>query len=299
MVYQSQSECASNANIEDDRIRSDNKISKILALLMVAANILMSSIRRKRNIASVKKTTIQRLLNSPNATALVATCMLAACSGTELQRGWAYRYGPSVNLPEDEVSVSISRQINIMEKLAIVAEANRNGPTDYYLVTLAGFNFVDEQCDAFLRELYAIEVERNRAKRGLDGAGLLTGAILQASPASKATMEIVAQAFGFAGLMADTYANSYLMNARPSTILGVVSKLQRAYQDQTAIDKEKITSRPAAYAQIRGYLQLCMPVTIESHINERVVSSSAVSGTKATGEVGSGPGTSKAVRLAD
>lgn len=230
---------------------------------------------------------------------LLGALTLAGCGGKELQRGWSYRYGPANNLPEEEVTASISRQMNIMEQLALVAEANKNGPTDYYLVTLAGFNFVDEQCDAFLRELYAIELERTRAKRGLEGAQLLTGAILQASPASKATMEIVAQAFGFAGLLTDTYANSYLMNTRPSTILGVVNKLQRAYQDQTAADRKKINSRPAAYSQIRGYLQLCMPVTIESHINERVVSSSAVSGEQATGEKAKGPGPIKAVRLSD
>jgi hypothetical protein len=228
----------------------------------------------------------------------VSVLMLAGCTALETQRGWAFRNGPDSAMPATAIEASIVNQITIMDQFVLVADAKRNNQIDYYLVTLAGFNFIDEQCDAFLRELYAIDLERTRAKRGLEGAGLLAGAILQASPASKATIEIVAQAFGFAGLMTDTFANSYLINARPSTIFNVVSKLQREYQDLTERNKARLDSRPAAYAQIRGYLQLCMPVTIESQMNEHLVAGSALGGREATGQEGTGPGTARTVKLA-
>jgi hypothetical protein len=264
---------------------------------LVARSSAIATGSRCRTGRGAQGRTIAR--NALRYIALSGILVLSNCAGSELQRGWTHRYGPAVALSEEDVASSVLRQISIMEQLALAADTTKTGTTDYYQVTLAGFNFIDEQCDAFLRELYMIDVERNRLKRGIDGAQLLTGAVLSASPASKATMEIVAQAFGFAGLLTDTYANSYLMNTRPSTILSVVSKLQNAYQDQTEKDKSRINSRPAAYAQIRGYLRLCMPVTIESQINERVVTSKAVSGNDATREATKGPGTTKSVRLAD
>ena len=99
-----------------------------------------------------------------------------------------------------------------MENLAKVAH-DSSGRYDPYIITLAGFNFVDEQCDAYLHELFIIDQDRDKLKAGLNSAGLVTNAILAATPASKTSMAIVAQAFGLSSQFTDTVANSYLYGA--------------------------------------------------------------------------------------
>jgi hypothetical protein len=227
--------------------------------------------------------------------AFVAVSSLSGCAGTEATAGWGNRYGPNPALPAEAITKSSDNQVRIMSALFEVAH-DSNHHTTPYLVTLAGFNFVDEQCDAYLHELFAIEHEHEVTKKGIDQVGLLSNAVLGAVPASKTTMAIVAQAFGLASQYTDTIANSYLLGAHTSTILGIVSKLQLAYRDQAALDKAKINSEPEAYFRIRGYLQLCMPPTIESKINETLTSATAAAGEQATGK-SVGPGTALATKL--
>ena len=220
---------------------------------------------------------------------------LGACANGAVS-GWSNRYGPDPAFPSAEVSKSADNQVAVLDALKVVSH-NSAGQVDPYLLTLAGFNFVDEQCDAYLHELFVIDQDRDRLKQGIDVAGLVTNAILASTPASKASMAIVAQAFGLSSQFTDTVANSYLYGAHASTILGVVSKLQAAYRDQADKDKSQISSEPAVYYRIRGYLQLCMPPTIESKINDTLSSSTAVSGKAATDSASGGSGTSKATKL--
>lgn len=220
---------------------------------------------------------------------------ISGCSSDVLS-GWPNRYGPDPALPSAQVATSSDNQVAIFENLAKVSH-DSSGQLNPYLVTLAGFNFIDEQCDAYLHELFVIDQERDRLKQGINSAGLMTNAILAATPASKVSMAVVAQAFGLSSQFTDTIANTYLYNVHASTVYGVVSKLQSAYRDQANTDMAKINSEPAAYFRIRGYLQLCLPPTIESKINEVVASSTAVGGKEATGTNSTGPGTSTTTRL--
>ncbi|WP_192245872.1 hypothetical protein [Rhizobium sp. ARZ01] len=227
----------------------------------------------------------------------VIVCGLSGCG--ETAAGWQHRYGPQPMLSETAISSSVNSQQVIMNKLREIAfEGAGATPMDnpYYLTMLAGFNYIDEQCDAYLRELFVLDQERDRLKKGIDSAGLLTNLGLAASSVSKNTMAIATQAFGLTSQYADTVANSYLYGADSGTIFGVVSKLQAAYRDQAEADKLRINSTPIAYARIRGYLQLCMPPTIESKIDEALASGKGVAGAEATGEKG-GSGTAMQTRL--
>ena len=94
-----------------------------------------------------------------------------------------------------------------------------------------------------------------------------TGAILTAANASKVSIEIVAQAFGFSQGITDIVANSYLFSLPPSTVTKNVKDAQFAYRGQTETDKLTISSAALAYARIRGYLALCFPQSIEAQID--------------------------------
>ncbi len=217
--------------------------------------------------------------------------LLSGCAGLA---DWDKRYGPDPRLPQVAVTNSVDHQHEIIAALYRLTDCSdgRSDPACRYQVTVAGFNFVDEQCDAYLRELFILDKERDRARTFLTSADKLTSVILAATPASKATMEIVAQAFGFSASYLNAATDSYLYKTNSGNILHVVAELQKAYRDQTAAHKDLLNSEPDVYAQIRGYLRLCMPPTIESKIEE-VISAS----TSKPADTDTGPGTNQDASL--
>jgi hypothetical protein len=222
---------------------------------------------------------------------LAAAIILSGCSGMESAKGWNNRYGPETSISPDAVTNSVDAQLMFMAQFERAAGLQ---PTPYQ-VTLAGFNYVDEQCDAYLHELFALEVDLDRARKSVDGLGLLTNAVLGAVPASKASMAVVTQAFGLSSQYVDTLSKGYLLGARASTVLSTVEKMKAIYRDQASATQKQINSRPEVYSRIRGYLQLCMPQTIEAKMSETLASTTAVAGKEATGS--SGPGSSQTIKL--
>src|SRR5580704_2435922 len=90
---------------------------------------------------------------------------MSGCSSGALS-GWPNRYGPDPSLPGAQVAASADNQVTIFQGLAKVSH-DSSGRLNPYLVTLAGFNFVDEQCDAYLHELFVIDQDRVRLKQGI------------------------------------------------------------------------------------------------------------------------------------
>ncbi len=215
-------------------------------------------------------------------------------TGCEAASGFHNRYGPDPAMPAVLVSASADHQDLIMKRLKDSANCPAGSEDSRgcnYATTVVGFNFVDEQCDAYLRELFALDKERDRLKNAIGGAGLLTNAILAVSPASKVTMAIATQAFGLSSSYVDALTDSYLYKKDAGVVLTVVANLQAQYRDnvyKAYMDEEPfvITNVPQSYSFIRGYLRLCMPPTIESKITEALAGA-----TTAPPPKGSGPGT--------
>lgn len=221
---------------------------------------------------------------------VLGTISLAGC---EAANGFGNRYGPDPAMPTTLVNASADHADNIMARLKASANCppgTENSSECNYATTLVGFNFVDEQCDAYLRELFALDKERDRLKNAIGSAGLLTNAILAVSPASKVTMAIAAQAFGLSSSYVDVLADSYLYQKDAGVVFTVVATLQAQFRDNIykayADNKLFINNDPQSYSFIRGYLRLCMPPTIESKITEALAGASARLPPK-----GSGPGT--------
>lgn len=207
-----------------------------------------------------------------------------AMAGCVAQDGWQYRYGPNHRMPAGQVAEIVRNQAEVMSLLR--AQANSN---DWYEVTLAGFNFVDEQCDAYLHELFVLDRTRNRLRSAITGTGTITQAILGVTPASKASIAIVAQAFGLASQLTDEFTNSYLFQSQSSNVVNIVGELQRQYRDQAGRDHAAIRpSMSAAYARIRGYLRLCLPPTIEAEVTKLLARATARPGAPSPESRGSG-----------
>ena len=205
---------------------------------------------------------------------------IASCSSTDetsvLRQSWQHRYGPSPAMSQTEALASASSQ-----KAIVSAFLSVNGDqTDYFGATLAGYNFVDEQCDTYMRALFVLDKDRELTKSGIDAIGQVTNAIIGVIPASKLTMGVVTQAFGLGGQFADDMFKGYLYGSSPGTISHVVDTLRAKYRSDTANAKSAINAGgvPTSYAYIRGYLRLCLPSTISASIDN------ALSGTKAATE---------------
>ncbi|WP_143748317.1 hypothetical protein [Mesorhizobium carmichaelinearum] len=191
-------------------------------------------------------------------------------------KGWPYRNGPDPVMPYAAVKPHLDNQVRIMnafESNVIRYGGDQSGSKIWYYTALEGYNFVDGECDQYMDELYALDHGRDRFKSAVDSTGLLVNAIMATDPSSKVAMSIVAQAFGLASKYVDTFANSYLYSGHSSTVHHVVSEMQAAYRSKVV--PSAITSEPEAYQSIRGYLELCLPPTIEAKIDEALSASKA------------------------
>ncbi|NNU40571.1 hypothetical protein G9X64_29625 [Rhizobium sophorae] len=163
-----------------------------------------------------------------------------------------------------------------MESLRADAEYAYGGTPNWYDVTLAGYNYVDDRCSIYFDSIFKLNRQREAAKSGISAFGQTTNAILGVTGATQLSMTVVAQAFGLASNLTDVVAGTYLYELPPATTKKFVGELARAYRDGTARQKGSIDSAPSAYGYIRGYLDLCLPATIEGELVEHVGSAIAV-----------------------
>lgn len=194
---------------------------------------------------------------------------LAGCSQLNM------RTGPAPILDVTSIDTATSNQIEITNALARDAGLNADGTVDYYRVAEAGFNYVDDQCQAYFDEMYFIDRGRSQVKSALAAASSTTAAILGVTNASTLTLSVVASAFGFASTATDIVAGTYLYALPPATTQGLVDKLKAAYRDQASNMRAEITTPTAAYHHIQSYLALCLPPRIEAEIVSTVSAAGA------------------------
>lgn len=217
-----------------------------------------------------------------NAYKMIATlgfaCAAASCSS--MQALWEDRYGPSPVFNAAEVEKATNQQMEVLRAFAAGAGLPWPPPAApssgyWYQVTLAGFNYVDDACTRYMEDLFGWERKKNRTKDILSLAAASTAAILGATNAGKHSLIIVAEAFGFATGATTILADSYLFKLHPSTIQSIALKLQEAYRNASADKARAIDSPAVAYQHVRGYLTLCLPVTLEQKIDEYLAATSA------------------------
>lgn len=224
----------------------------------------------------------------------VLTVMAIGLAGCGAVPGSETRYGPAQTLDVTDVVAETKRQADVMAAFAEGAgykDLAATGHREWYDVTLAGYNYVDEKCDAYLRQLFVLEREKNRASESIVQVDKLTGAILGASGASSMSIQVVAQAFGFGSTMTKLMADSYLYSVPLPTLFSAEERLRKVYRDAAADNAAAIDNRAAAYQSIRGYLSLCFPQTIESKV---IAAVDAAKITPSDGKTGAKPNAKKA-----
>lgn len=182
-----------------------------------------------------------------------------------------------------DVEAASKNRAAILNALSRDAGYDGSSHVNMYQLTLAGFNYVDDSCSQYFDRLFKLSRQRDAAKSTLSVVGQASDAILLATGASKLTMAIVAQAFGLASSMTDIAAGTYLYQLPPAPTKKFVETLMAAYKDGVSRQRDMITSPTMAYSYIRGYLNLCLPATIEGELIDHVSSATAVADPGLTG----------------
>ncbi|MCP4937130.1 MAG: hypothetical protein GY927_23715 [bacterium] len=193
--------------------------------------------------------------------------------------------GLSPVLQSESVERGSMRKKKILLALREDAEFGLNREVNWYDVTVAGFNFVDDQCTSYFNQLYKLRRSTNAAKSGINAFDKTTNAILAATGNNVLTISIVAQAFGLASDLVDAYSDTFLYNLPPSETSRFVRELQRAYRNGIAAQQSVITSPAETYHQLQEYLNICLPQTIEARLIERIATTSAATVPTAAGSV--------------
>ncbi|BAL76830.1 hypothetical protein [Bradyrhizobium cosmicum] len=216
----------------------------------------------RRNEAAVRRT-----LSLLACTA--ATLLLADCKELDRNRG----LNPVIQA--GDVEIASQNQVRILNALAIDYNVSNSRSSYWYDVSVAGFNYVDDECRVYFNDLFFLNREKDEIKTGLAAAGATAAAIMGVTGASTKSIAIVAQAFGLGAISTDLVAGTFLYQVPPATALGFVKELQLAYRNGIADRKAMINSPSTSYHAIQDYLSLCLPPTIEAKIAEHVASARA------------------------
>lgn len=198
-----------------------------------------------------------------------AALLLADCKELDRNRG----LNPIIQA--SDVEIASQNQMRILTALAIDYGISDTRSSYWYDVSVAGFNYVDDECRVYFNDLFFLNREKDEIKTGLAAAGATAAAIMGVTGASTKSISIVAQAFGLGAISTDLVAGTFLYQVPPATALGFVKELQLAYRNGVADRKAMITSPSSAYHAIQDYLSLCLPPTIEAKIAEHVASARA------------------------
>jgi hypothetical protein len=202
--------------------------------------------------------------------------------------------GPNPNLVAADVEASTINEINVMDSLLRRAQlgfAPEIPSPRWYLVVPAGFSYVDEVCNTYIRALYDLDRDRDRIKSGLIMADKATSAILGVTDAGPKAIQIAAQAFGLAANGTDIFVDRYQFKVEPSIVYLTLEKMRTQYRTSVAALAPAVQSPAQVILVLRKYLSLCQPSFIEATINEYVAVAGAGSNIDVS-DVGprSGPG---------
>jgi hypothetical protein len=182
--------------------------------------------------------------------------------------------GPVIDANELQLSSNNARMV--VDALLLDAAAVNGMPATYYEATVAGFNFVDDQCALYFDQLFFLNRRKDAIKNALNSFNQTTNAILAVTDAKTLTMAIVAQAFGLATSMVDIVSGTFLYELPPSATLKFVESTRSAYRIGAASIKRDINNPAEAYHQIQSYLALCQPPTIEAMLSRHIANASGV-----------------------
>lgn len=192
--------------------------------------------------------------------------------------------GPSPILVTTDIQNSTTNESQMIDSLLLRAgffaedkethEALRNRPdigsTNWYYLVPAGFNYIDEKCNIYMRALYDLDRNRDRFKSGLVLVDKSSNAIMGVAGASSKVMQVTAQAFGMTNGLADVFVDRYEFKVEPTIVFLTLDKLRTKYREEIARRRDTVKSPGEALLILRNYLNICQPNSIEAVVNNYV-----------------------------
>lgn len=131
-----------------------------------------------------------------------------------------------------------------------------------------GLNDIDRRCDAYLAWLDNKRRSREPKIKQISDIGTATQAIMSFTGSNPTALDVVGVAFG---LIVDSVANYHsrlLLEIEGSSVQAVVFRERTRLRSE--INAINFTNKPEAYHAIRSYLNVCLPHTIETEINNTI-----------------------------
>jgi hypothetical protein len=168
---------------------------------------------------------------------------------------------------QDQYIYYICRQAGFNADTAVGSSCEVGNWTAF---TVAGMNDIDQRCDAYLNWLDAQRRDRTPVLGQIAAMGAAASGIMGVAGAGTAAIAIVATAFGLAGTTYANWNSRLLLDVDHSTVQAVVYKRQVQYRQDNTSAIGSVHDRPTAIYLLRNYLRICMPITIETDINNTV-----------------------------
>ncbi len=212
-------------------------------------------------------------------------CLLLCAAGTVGCRPY-YAGGPDPVLRPVSVAASTTNYLAVQSTLVERAGYSSPSSANWYQVAVAGFGYVDEQCSSYLAELYQVRRNRDHLKNQFSAIGATTNAVLGFTGAGQVGILTTAAAFGLATQLTENVSASLLFAMDPSDVEAMLYNQMQAYRNGAAYQKENYTSSALAMEAVRGYLNLCLPVSIEGQIKAAIKNTAFVATPTGSGAPG-------------
>lgn len=222
------------------------------------------------------------------ARVLVCVAVVAAVAGCNPVNKHYFQEGIGSSLPPADIEETTTELQQYVNNICAQAGLGKDGgggcgidtgtrsTSTWHLFVQAGMNDIDRRCDAYLVWLDNIRRSESPILRQISDTNVATQLVLTATSAGVVPMALVATALGYA---ADTVTNvnsRLILTVNHSTVQAVVLGKQKDYRKELLGDGKTspaviIDNRPAAIYALRNYMRLCMPMTIETEINNTIV----------------------------
>jgi hypothetical protein len=175
--------------------------------------------------------------------------------------------GPGVDLNATDIQYYRANQDVVVQNL--LALAGRGGVpesdiNDWSPVVDAGIGFVKQRCEAYLDAIFWFNRYKNTTVNEINLLGAGTASALGIAQASARDIALVALAFGITAQTIEILSSSILYKIDPAAVKSLVDTSQAIYLQSIA--GVRYTSRAAAVLALQGYLNLCLPTTLEAQV---------------------------------
>jgi hypothetical protein len=175
--------------------------------------------------------------------------------------------GPEVDINPAELQLYRDNQDAVVQNLlALAGQPGAVQPinNDWNPVVEAGIQFVQQRCEAYLDAIFWFNRYKNTTVNQINLLGAGTASALGIAQAAARDIALVALAFGITAQSIEILGSSILYKMDPSAVKSLVTASQGVYL--RSIRTIRYTTRPAAMQAIQGYLNLCLPPTLEAQV---------------------------------